>query len=68
MYKTAIVECRVCGDQSVLGVDLVVKAKEIADFAESHAGHERFDIHLVLGLDNQAREDRTPLFTARQPA
>jgi hypothetical protein len=49
MYTTAVVECRVCGDEGVLAVDVVVKAAEIATFASAHSSHGRFDIHLRLG-------------------
>jgi hypothetical protein len=52
VYKTAVVECRVCGDEGVLAVDVVVKAAEIATFAAAHSDHARFDIHLRLAASD----------------
>jgi hypothetical protein len=57
MLKSAIVRCRVCGAETLIHVDTVIKASEIAAFARAHSGHDRYDIHLRLG----PAADRKPL-------
>jgi hypothetical protein len=63
MHTTATVECKVCGAERTLGVDLTVKAAEVAEFAAVHAGHEAYQIHLRLG---QAAPCNEPIIEQRQ--
>jgi hypothetical protein len=53
VHTTAIVECRVCGAERVLGRNISVSAVEVAEFAASHGTHESYGIHLRL-VDHDA--------------
>jgi hypothetical protein len=53
VHTRAIVECRVCGAERVLGVNISESAVEVAEFAASHGTHESYGIHLRL-LDHDS--------------